>query len=242
MIKVHMVSETQWVTQGQGVHTAFVELVQLLRTDARVQVVTNNEGSGDVFHAHTYGPYYFWKGRRYKGRRIFTVHVIPDSTRGTIPFWKRLMPLTKVYLKAAYDYADYVVAISPTVEQELKKMGVRSEIVCITNPVLLDKWTRTPENREKGRKLLNLGEDDKLVLGVGQLQPRKGVEDFIDVAVAMPEYRFVWVGGRPFGKFTEGIGRIDKRIKAAPANVRFLGLLDLADMPPMYAAADLFLF
>jgi 1,2-diacylglycerol-3-alpha-glucose alpha-1,2-galactosyltransferase len=65
MIKVHMVSETQWVTQGQGVHTAFVELVQLLGTDARVQVVTNNDGGGEVFHSHTYGPYYFWNGWHY---------------------------------------------------------------------------------------------------------------------------------------------------------------------------------
>jgi len=237
-----MVSETEWVTQGQGVHTAFVELVHLLRTDARVQVITNNEGGGDVFHSHTYGPYYFWKGRRYKGRRILTVHVIPDSTRGTIPFWKFLMPLTRAYLRTAYNYADFVVAISPTVEQELKKMRVRSEIVCISNPVLLTNWSRTSENREKGRKLLNLTEKDKLVLGVGQLQQRKGVEDFIDVAAAMPEYQFVWVGGRPMGRFTEGIGRIDRCIKEAPANVRFLGLLDLAAMPPMYAAADLFLF
>ena len=242
MIKVHIVSETEWVTQGQGVHTAFVELVQLLKTDARVQVVINNEGGGDVFHSHTYGPYYFWKGRRYKGRRVLTVHVIPDSSRGTIPFAKMLMPLTRAYLKAAYDYADFVVAVSPMVEQELKKMGVRSEIVRISNPVLLDNWSRTPENREKGRKLLNLTKEEKLVLGVGQLQQRKGVEDFIDVAVAMPEYQFVWVGGRPMGKFTEGIGRIDKRIREAPGNIRFMGLLELAAMPPMYAAADLFLF
>ena len=242
MIRVHMVSETEWVTQGQGVHTAFVELVQLLKTDPRVQVVINNEGGGDIFHSHTYGPYYFWKGRRYKGRRVLTVHVIPDSSRGTISFWKQLMPLTRAYFKAVYAYADFVIAISPTVEQELKKMGVRSEIVRISNPVLLDNWSRTPENRKKGRQLLNLKEEEKLVLGVGQLQPRKGVEDFIDMAIAMPEYQFVWVGGRPMGKFTEGIGRIDKRIKEAPSNVRFLGLLDLAAMPPMYAAADLFIF
>ena len=142
-----MVSETQWVTQGQGVHTAFVELVQLLKTDSRVQVVINNDGGGDIFHSHTYGPYYFWKGRRYKGRRVLTVHVIPDSSRGTIPFWKMLMPLTKAYLKAAYDYADFVIAISPAVEEALRKMGVRSEIVRISNPVLLEKWAALRNSR-----------------------------------------------------------------------------------------------
>src|ERR1700712_1398804 len=127
MITVHMVSETEWVTQGQGVHTAFIELTELLKTDPRVKVVVNNVGTGDIFHSHTYGPYYFWKGWRYKGRRILTAHVIPDSSRGTLPFWQKLMPLTRAYLKLAYDYADVIIAISPTVEKEIKKLGVRSK-------------------------------------------------------------------------------------------------------------------
>jgi 1,2-diacylglycerol-3-alpha-glucose alpha-1,2-galactosyltransferase len=66
MITVHMVSETEWVTQGQGVHTAFVELVELLAEEKSLKIVVNNQGTGDVFHSHTYGPYYFWKGRHYK--------------------------------------------------------------------------------------------------------------------------------------------------------------------------------
>src|SRR5579884_3007965 len=58
---VHMVSETAWVTQGQGVHTAFIEMMQLLSEDSEINLVVNNEGHGDVFHSHTYGPYYFYK-------------------------------------------------------------------------------------------------------------------------------------------------------------------------------------
>lgn len=242
MIRLHMVSETAWVTQGQGVHTAFTELTELLAKDERVKLIINGEGAGDVFHSHTYGPYYFWKGRHYKGRRILTAHVIPDSSRGTIPFWKQLMPLTKLYFKLVFSYADIIIAISPTVEQEIRKLGVASKIVRIVNPVLTENWARTSANRAKGRRLLNIACDEKVVIGVGQLQHRKGVEDFIDMALAMPEYKFVWVGGRPWGKFTEGIKRIDERIANAPSNLQFTGLLQLGEMPPMYAAADVFLF
>ena len=60
-MKVHVVSETVFHMQGQGVHTAFVESVDLLKEKNDVQVVVNGEGKGDVFHSHTYGPYYFWK-------------------------------------------------------------------------------------------------------------------------------------------------------------------------------------
>lgn len=241
-IRLHMVSETAWVTQGQGVHTAFIELLELLKEDARIDIVVNNDGGGNVFHSHTYGPYYFWKGLGYKGRRILTAHVIPDSSKGTIPFWKQLLPITTLYLKMAYNYADVVIAISPTVEAAIRQMGVRSKIVRIYNPVLTENWKPRANDREKGRKLLNIGQSEKVVMGVGQLQQRKGVEDFIDIAEAMPDVRFVWVGGRPWGKFTEGIKRIDERIKNAPANIQFTGLLELEEMPVMYATGDVFLF
>ena len=242
IIRLHMVSETAYVTQGQGVHTAYIELLELLTDVNNIAIKINGEGSGNIFHSHTYGPYYFWKGRAYKGRRILTAHVIPDSSKGTIPFWKQLLPLTTFYLKLAYTYADVVIAISPTVEKKIKDLGIKSKIVRIYNPVLLNNWARTEINRAKGREKLRIKNDEKLVLGVGQLQERKGVEDFIDIAIAMPDVKFVWVGGRPWGVFTEGVDRINNRIENAPVNIFFTGLLDVKDMPPMYAAADIFLF
>jgi 1,2-diacylglycerol-3-alpha-glucose alpha-1,2-galactosyltransferase len=242
LIRLHMVSETAWITQGQGVHTAYIELMELLSGDPHIIINVNGEGKGNIFHSHTYGPYYFWKGRAYKGRRILTAHVIPDSSKGAIPFWRQLLPLTSLYLKLAYSFADVVIAISPTVEKTIKDLGVKSTIVRIYNPVLTENWARTPKNREKGRKMLRIKPGEKLILGVGQLQERKGVEDFIDMAAAMPDQKFVWVGGRPWGMFTDGIQRINNRIESASANIFFTGLKSVADMPPMYAAADIFLF
>ncbi len=242
MLKIHVVSETPFVTKGQGVDTAFIEHVALLKEKNDVQVVVNEEGWGDVMHAHTYGPYYFWKGRKYKGRRIFTAHVIPDSIRGSLPMWKHLFPFVNWYFKKVYIYADVVIALSPMVEEAVRTLGVKTKIVKIYNPVLISKWKRTKQNRQKGRELLKLSGDKKVVLGVGQLQSRKGVEDFLDIAEALPEATFVWVGGRPFGKLTEGIKRINTRIKEASAHIHFAGLVDLKDMPAIYAAADMLLF
>ena len=241
-MKVLIVSETEFVTQGQGVHTAHVDLLELLREKKDVDVVVNDEGKGDVFHSHTYGPYYFWKGRTYRGKRIHTVHVIPDSLKGSVPMWKMLMPLAKWYFKQVYSYADVCIAISPMVEQSIKQLGVKSKIASISNPVPLERWRRTNEKRKRGRKFLNLKDDDFMVLGVGQLQERKGVDDFIDMAESIPEAKFVWAGGRPFGAFTEGVKRLNDRISNSPSNLHFTGLLDLMQMPDVYAAADLFIF
>lgn len=65
-LKVHMVSETAFVTKGQGVHTAFINLIELLREKDDIEVVINDEGWGDIFHSHTYGPYYFRKAEGIK--------------------------------------------------------------------------------------------------------------------------------------------------------------------------------
>jgi 1,2-diacylglycerol-3-alpha-glucose alpha-1,2-galactosyltransferase len=241
-MKIHVVSETEFVMKATGVHTAFVDHVTLLKEKDDIDVVVNNEGYGDIFHGHTYGLYYFWQGRKYKGRRVFTVHVIPDSIKGSLPLWKLFMPLVRFGLKQVYSYSDVCIAISPAVEQAILGTGANTRIVRIYNPVHTDFWKRSVELRKKGRQMLGTGENDFVVLGSGQLIGRKGIEDFIDIAAAVPEAKFVWAGGRPFGGLSEGIRRIDEKIKAASVNFSYAGNFELESMPAVYAAADLMLF
>jgi len=241
-LRVHVVSETAYMIKGQGVHTAFVDCVDLLKSQPDIDVIVNDEGWGDVMHAHTYGPYYFWKGRRYAGKRIFTAHVIPDSARGSLPAWKYLMPFVRWYLRRAYSYATVCIAISPTVEDAILRLKPKTRIVRIFNPIHSEKFTTTPERRAAGRKLLGLSDSKFVVMGAGQLEGRKGVEDFLDVADACPEFTFVWAGGRPFGVLTEGIHKLNKRISRAGPNAKFPGLFDLEQMPLLYNAADILLF
>jgi 1,2-diacylglycerol-3-alpha-glucose alpha-1,2-galactosyltransferase len=242
-MKIHVISETVFHIKGNGVHTAFVDHVDLLKSKDDIEVIVNNEeGKGDVFHSHTYGPYYFIKGFRYKHKRVLTVHVIPDSIKGSLPMWKLWMPIVKWYFKQVYSYADVCIAISPRVHEAILEIGAKTNIVNINNPIPLEKWQRTDEKRKQGRALLGIKEDAFIVLGVGQLQARKGVEDFVDVSEQVPEAEFVWVGGRPFKMMTEGISRIDERIAHSKSNMHFAGMYDLDAMPLVYAAADLMLF
>jgi len=241
-MKIHVISETPFIMKATGVHTAFIDHIELLKEKDDLEVIVNEEGLGDVFHGHTYGLYYLWKGRKYKGRRVFTVHVIPDSIKGSLPFWRLFMPFVRLGLKIVYSYADVCIAISPMVEKAIIETGAQTRIVNIFNPVHTNYWKRTDENRKAGRQMLGISEQEFVVIGVGQLIGRKGVEDFIDIAEAIPEVKFVWAGGRPFGGLTEGIKRIDDRFKKAGENVLSTGNINLENMPKIYAAADLMLF
>ena len=241
-VRVHVVSETAYFGKGQGVHTAFVDCVGLLRRSNKLDVIENQDGWGDVLHAHTYGPYFFWKGRKYKGRRVFTVHVIPDSVHGSIPAGRWLMPFVRKYLRLVYNYANVCVSISPVVTDALRNLKVSSRIVEIVNPINTDHFQHSVKLRAEGRQLLGIPKNAFVVLGVGQLEGRKGVEDFIDVALACPDIYFVWVGGRPLGITTEGRARINRCIRNAGSRVHFVGLFDLEKMPLAYNVADVFLF
>ena len=230
------------VLKGNGVYTVFVQMVELLGKQGDIEVVVNREGRGDVFHSHTYGLGYFLHGIGYKGRRILTVHVIPDSARGSIPGWQLFMPVIRWYFRQVYSYADVCIALSPMVECVIRDLNAKTRIVRMFNPIPLEFWSNTRERRIEGRKKLGLKEEDLVVLGVGQLEGRKGVEDFIAIAAAIPEAKFVWVGGRPFGALTEGLIRINSRMAEATPNVSFPGMFELEDMPLIYSAADLFVF
>src|SRR5882724_11461331 len=115
-MKINVCSETEILhMRGEGVHTSFIDCVELLKEQKDIEVCVNNEGVGDVMHSHTYGPYFFWRGLKYKGKRVYTVHVIPDSIKGSLPAWKILMPFVKWYFKKVFSYADVCIAISPMV-------------------------------------------------------------------------------------------------------------------------------
>jgi 1,2-diacylglycerol-3-alpha-glucose alpha-1,2-galactosyltransferase len=241
-MKIHVISESPFIMKATGVHTAFINHIQLLREKNDIEVVINNEGSGDICHGHTYGLYYIWKGRRYKGKRVFTVHVIPDSIKGSLPLWRLFMPAVKLGLKIVYSYSDVCIAVSPLVEKAIIDTGAKTRIVKIYNPIDIDTWKRTEEKRRQGRKILGLSENEFVVLGVGQLTGRKGVDDFIDISEAIPETKFIWVGGRPFGGLTEGIIRINEKISKAGENFISTGPIELENMPYVYSAGDLMLF
>jgi len=242
-MKINICSETKILhMKGEGVNTAFLNCIELLKDKEDVEVLINNEGIGDIMHSHSYGPYYFLRGLRYKGRKVYTVHVIPDSIKGSIPAAKLLMPFVKWYFKQVYSYADVCIAISPMVEKAIKDLGVHTNIVVMNNPLLVDNWKSNLELRKKGRAILGLKDYDFCVLGVGQLESRKGCADFIEVAKQIPNAQFRWIGGRPFGKMTEGIKNLEKQIASASLNVKFAGLFSLEDMPCLYAAGDMLLF
>ena len=236
-LKINVIAE-EFVGEANGVTTAILELIESLKNDEFYDLIDSPENA-DVVHAHTIGLDYVKQSFKYKNKMVVSAHVIPDSFIGSLIFSKLWRPLAKQYLKFVYNRSKEVIAVSPFVKLELEKIGVKSKIHVLCNSVDRQKFKPDQELRDKYRKKLNLT-TEFVATCVGQIQPRKGIYDFIETARLCPDVTFVWVGGTPFKGLTAEYKKLQEVVKNAPKNIIFTGIVDFSEMPAYYAMSDVY--
>lgn len=243
-IRINIVSESDISVQGHGVHTAYVEMVQALRARSDIELTAgefDRQVPCDIVHLHTVGPKTYKKLFQKNVKKVVSAHVVPNSFVGSLVGAKLWKGVATWYLRWFYNKADLLIAVSPSTAEELKKMKVRTAIVVIENSIDTSKYhPKNLEKRAEIRRQLGIAEDAFVVIGAGQVQPRKRVDRFSAAAMALPEVEFVWMGGMPFGKIAADHKTMQAMMDAAPKNMHFPGIVPLEDMPHYYWAADIF--
>ncbi|WP_154794042.1 glycosyltransferase family 4 protein [Occultella kanbiaonis] len=237
--RINQMSESVFGPKGHGVHTAFLETTQGLR-DLGYQVGTNERWRDGILHVHTLGPWPLYRLRTHRGPKVVSAHVTADSLRGSLRGSTLFRKPIEGYLRYFYGSADHVVAVSEAAKAELLDGGVRTPISVIPNGIDRRAFERSADSRGLARADLGVGADEFVVLTVGQVQPRKGVETFLEVARALPHVTFVWVGSVLFGALASARGQLEAQMRSAPPNVRFVGQLDREQVAQWYLAADVF--
>lgn len=240
-LRVRMISESEFTVQGHGVHTAHVELCRALDRRDDVRLMVNARGDADVTHIHTAGAYSLWFLLFASGSKVVTAHVVPDSFVGSLIGARYWLWLAKWYFRWFYNRADLVLAVSNETKEDLRQLGVRAPIEVFHNVIDTSRYVRADDDRSEARKQLSIDYDSFVVVGSGQVQPRKRVDVFINLAKELPEVSFVWVGGMPFGKAAADHQQMQRMIDTAPRNMRFTGVVPLEDVRRYYLAADVFL-
>ena len=71
---------------GQGVGSAYLELIKLLREDGKdyFDVYINKGTKFDILHAHTVDPINYIKLKMTKGKKVVYVHFLPTTLDGSI--------------------------------------------------------------------------------------------------------------------------------------------------------------
>lgn len=234
-VTVNVVSESAFTAKGHGVHSSFVDSLDALRAVPGLDVVANSTRQTDVTHLHTVGPASVLALARAKSS-VVTAHITVDSLAGSVVGGHLLAPLWHCYLRWFYNRADVVLSLNRWQESELRRDGVVSEIVVLKPGI----HRLALPSRAQARAQLGFGDDEQIVLSVGQVQPRKAVMAFRRAATDLPQAHFVWVGGFPFGPLTAHYRRMRGLVRRAPNNVTHVGQLRRSTVQLYLAAADVY--
>jgi 1,2-diacylglycerol-3-alpha-glucose alpha-1,2-galactosyltransferase len=236
-IKIRVFSKANTVP-GQGVGAAYLEQLNLIKQSPHLIVLKPNEKNPDLVHIHTINFRYWLAMLFIKIPRVVYVHFLPSTLSSSIKLPKLIFIILKWYVKVFYNTASHLVVVNPIFIQPLIKLGIKKErITFIPNYVDESKFV-TNTSIASIRK--NWQFKRFTVLGVGQVQHRKGVLDFVEVAKKLPGIDFVWAGGFSFKGMTAGYDELKKIMDQPPSNVRFLGIVPREKMNELYHGCDLF--
>ena len=241
-LRVDMISESEFTVQGHGVHTAFVEMTNALKARSDIDVVVNqSRPQAEIMHVQTIGLWSARMMRRARGKKIISGHVIPASLVGSIKGMGRLQWLTRAYMRWFYNKADLVLACSNMVKQEMiGPMGLKTRVEVLYNTVDMSQYARTAADKAAARKKLDIDAKKFVVIGNGQVQPRKRLDTFFETARALPDVQFVWVGGIPFKHLGAEYGKMQELMKSSPENVKITGLISHSEVATYLHVADAF--
>lgn len=244
MLKITMFSAADSV-KGQGVGSVYLELLRLLKTRAtdEFEVVINQYGRTDISHYHTVNfPYYLSTFMPGRGRKIGFVHFLPETLEGSLKLPKIAKAVFYRYVIAFYKRMDQLVVVNPSFIEKLEAYGIPAgKITYIPNFVSAERFHPTTV-AHKAALREQYGYPEKFtILGSGQVQVRKGVFDFIELAKRHPEMQFIWTGGFSFGRITDGYEALKQVVDNPPANLSFPGIVDRGKLVDYYNMADLFL-
>lgn len=188
----------------------------------------------DLVHYHTFGPLALANRAYSPGVKVLTAHSTPRLNIGNLVFFERL---NRLYPEI-YRGFDHIITISPLCDEEVHEIAPDVPTTLIPNGVDRDKFRPDPEKRAAFRRNYGIGEDEWVVLTVAQQTPRKGIYDFLALSHEHTDTRFVWVGGFPYGRFSQDYSIIEEKKSRCGKNVIFTGFVD--DITAAYCSADVF--
>jgi glycosyltransferase involved in cell wall biosynthesis len=238
--------------EGTPVHRVRLPRVTgVLRTSAYfralISLCRNPVTRPDVIQIHSFerleSLFWLWRLKRLEIPIVYAIQIArPVRHRSRILRW-----LKKSMLKRFYDIFDGVVTNSESIRSTLLELGVRTPIAVIPNGVDLDRFRRCENDdaRAHARNALGISGPGPIILSVGAICPRKGIDLLIEAWTKLqdrhPDAELLLVGPR-HDRNNPNLHRFDRRLKALvaasphPDRVHFTGVRD--DMNEVYAVAD----
>lgn len=238
-MRICLYLEAAEMVAKSGFKTAFEQQRRALQ-GAGIEVIDDPARDDyDLLHLHFFGPkslFYLKRARRFGAQVIAHAHSIgAHDFEDSFTLVNSISGLYEKYLYYFYESSDAIFTCSQYAREQLQAQGISKPIWVISNAVDRQKFRFNAEKRRHYRELLDLSRFT--VFCAGNVIPRKGVLDFLEVARRLPELDFVWFG-HLWPKFMTFYPEMHKALEAKPTNVKMPGFV--SDTPAAFAAGDLF--
>lgn len=209
---------------------------------AHIPYTKDEHDSYDIVHINTVFPksLHFARRARRQGKKVIyyghsTMEDFKNSFRGS----NLAAPLFKRWLIRCYNSSDIIITPTSYSREILQSYGIKKPICAVSNGIDLDKYRPTEDKIRSFRRRYELAEGEKVVMCAGHYIYRKGIDEFIEIARALPQYRFFW-----FGYTNKNLipSEISEAIAHKPDNLSFPGYIDTEHLSEAYAGSDLFMF
>ncbi len=207
-----------------------------------IDYTTDENDDYDIVHINTIMPKSkrFAKKAKKQGKKvIYYGHSTMEDFRNSFRGANFLSSFFKKWIISCYNLGDIIITPSNYSKNILEGYGINKKIYSLSNGIDLDKFKANENSRRRFRDKYKLRDDDKVIISVGHLIKRKGLDDFIEVARKLPNYKFIWFGYTNPKLLTS---QIKKAIKNKPDNVIMAGYVSQQELVDCYHGSDLFLF
>lgn len=251
---LNMLSRADMV-KGQGVLSAYQEELNLVTgrldriegnsSDFKLNVTVNAKTAADITHIHTINPGFLAElpVLKQKSVTVGSVHFLPETVDQSLEIPKVCRKVFYEYMIRFYKSMDHLVTVNPCFIPKLAAYGIDPKKVTYIPNYVSGKmfYPAQPSEKQQIRRKFGLDPQKFTVVCAGQLQTRKGVLDFADLAQRLPQMEFVWAGDFAFGSMSDGHKEIKQLLKQHPQNLHFTGLIEREKMPDFYRMGDVML-
>lgn len=237
-MRVCLYLEAADLVAKSGFKTAYEQQRKALEK-VGVSVTDDPDSEYDLLHLHFFGPrslFYLKRAKRLKIPVVVHAHSMgAHDFEDSFTLFNSIAPLYEKYLYYFYESSDAIFTCSQYARESLRSQGITKPIYVVSNAVDRERFRFCEESRRMWRARLGL--KNFTVFCAGNVIPRKGVLDFLEVARQLPQIEFVWFG-HVWPKLLTFYPEMHKALENKTPNVKMPGFVE--DTPAAFSAGDVF--
>ena len=240
-MKVKLYFGNEESIKKSGIGRALKHQIQALTLNNVPFTHDKNDKDYDILHINTIfpsSPSMLKEAKRLNKKIVYHAHSTKEDFKDSFMGSNQFAPLYQKWLISLYQKADVIITPTPYSKKLLESYGLEQKIFPISNGICLEDFNPTENQIKKFKEYFHLT-DEKVIMSVGWLFERKGFDTFIEVAMALPHYKFIWFGDINLSAPTQKIRRL---LKNPPENVILPGYVSGDVIKGAYGAADVFFF